>query len=203
MGMPVMSYAGKGMFAAALLAVGSAQCALPDLLETDRPHNFHVVDAGRVYRSAQPTAGELEAVIDVLGIRTVLNLRGPNAGKAWYDVEAAICAEKDVRLVDVALSARWLPPPDRLAEVIDALKTAEYPMLIHCNGGADRTGMVSAVYRMTILGHERAAALEELSPEFLHFRQWNPCMDTLAELYEPTPEWLEWYRAHSEEIACQ
>lgn len=189
--------------AIALTALSSAQCARPDLSGEGKPANFAVLDAGRAYRSAQPTGPQLERTIDALGIRTVLNLRGPNAGKDWYDDEAAVCAAEGVELIDFPMSAQSRPNPDLLAGVIDTLQTAEYPMLIHCSGGADRTGLISVIYRMLILGQPREEALAELSPEYLHIRQMTPCMDAVAERYEPTSEWLDWYRANYETIECK
>jgi protein tyrosine/serine phosphatase len=166
------------------------------------PYNFDVLDPGVAYRSSQPTGDQLDTIIARYDIRTVLNLRGENPGKSWYDDEAAVCAARGVTLVSGPMSAQALPPADVLAGVVDALQTAEYPMLIHCNAGADRTGAVSAIYRMLILGDDRAAALAELSPQHLHFQAYAPCMDTLAELYEPTSDWLDWYAANADQISC-
>ena len=50
--------------------------------------NFGVVDAGQVYRSAQPM-GELASVIAANKIRTVLNLRGGSEADPWYAAEVA------------------------------------------------------------------------------------------------------------------
>jgi protein tyrosine/serine phosphatase len=167
------------------------------------PYNFDTLDEGRAYRSSQPTGDQLEAIIDAYGIRTVVNLRGPNPGTEWYDTEAAVCQARGMTLISHPMSAKSLPSGELLADVIETLQTAEYPILIHCSGGADRAGAVSAIYRMIILGQNRDAALAELSPQHLHFRFYAPCMDTLAEMYEPTAEWLVWYTENAEQIECQ
>ncbi|HOB74100.1 MAG TPA: tyrosine-protein phosphatase [Phycisphaerae bacterium] len=193
----------RAALSVAFLALAPVACIDAGLPAGALPYNFDVLDDGQVYRTSQPTADHLETIIDTYGIRTVLNLRGENPGSDWYDAEKAVCEARGVTLISYPMSAKSLPSADVLASVIETLKTAEYPLLIHCNGGADRTGAVSAIYRMLILGEDRKAALAELSPAHLHFRSYAPCMDTLAEMYEPTPEWLEWYAANVEQIQCR
>jgi len=166
------------------------------------PFNFHELDKDRAYRSGQAMPCQLANAIDGYGIRTVVNLRGANPGKPWYDAEVEVCAAKGVTLVDHPMSANSLPSGELLAAVTDTLLTAEYPILIHCRAGADRTGAISAIYRMLILGHEKSDALAELTPLYFHFREFTPCMDTLAELYEPGDAWLAEYAATVDQIAC-
>ena len=186
---------------ASLLLVGSCPCA-PPIVTGASLANFHVLDAGRAYRSAQPDPIGLENVISQLGIKTVLNLRGPNPGEPWYDAEAQVCEAMNVTLADHPMSASHLPSGELLSAIVHTLQRAEYPLLIHCAGGADRSGAIAAIYRMLILGHDKSDALSELSPMYLHFRESKPCMDTLAERYEPTPEWLAEYAATVAEMTC-
>src|SRR5690606_35164032 len=132
--------------------------------------NFHAVDDGRLYRSGQPTPEQIRTVVEQYGVRTIINLRGPNAGKPWYDAEARATKELGITQIDHPFSAQSLPPGELLAAAEESLRTAEYPVLIHCESGADRSGMIAAVYRILIHGHDRSAALQELTPEYLHFR---------------------------------
>ena len=98
----------------------------------DLPFNFHELDAGKAYRSSQPTAEELKNVIDLLGIKTVINLRGPNPDEPWYNDELRVCREMDVTLVDHRMSAGSLPKPELLREITNTLQTDEYTILINC-----------------------------------------------------------------------
>jgi len=169
-------------------------CYDPVLLFTAKlPFNFHELDDGKAYRCAQPNGVELASMVDVLGIKTVINLRGSNPDEDWYNEEAAVCQEKSVYQADYRMSAGSLPEPEVLEGIVNTLKTAEYPILIHCQGGSDRTGAVSAIYRMLIAGDEKEIALHQLSAVYFHFRFYAPVMDQLAEMYEPTDEWLDWY----------
>ncbi len=164
--------------------------------------NFHTIDEGNAYRSPQLSGEALSWVIDHYGIKTVINLRGPNPGKVWYDDELSVCKAKKVALVDIPMSSQSLPPPDLLKSVVSTLKTSARPLLIHCQSGADRTGAVSALYRIEVLGQDRTAAMRELSPEYWHFRDQKPCMDKLIEIYEPTDEWMASYEQNYQQIPC-
>src|SRR5687768_371379 len=70
------------------------------------PRNFHIVEDGRAYRSAQPNASELSVVLEAYGINTVINLRGENTGEEWYDQEAALCESAGITLLNFPMSAR-------------------------------------------------------------------------------------------------
>ena len=56
--------------------------------------NFGTVVPGRVYRSAQLSGEALSARIREHGVRTVLNLRGPNPDETWYRRERQATLER-------------------------------------------------------------------------------------------------------------
>lgn len=64
--------------------------------------NFHPVTVDEAYRSAQLSEAELESYINKYRIRTVLNLRGENPGKEWYDDEINISRKHGVEHYDIA-----------------------------------------------------------------------------------------------------
>ena len=39
-----------------------------------------------------------------------------------------------------------MPPPESLRALLAAFDAAPYPIIYHCQAGADRTGLVSAIY---------------------------------------------------------
>jgi len=164
--------------------------------------NFHVIEEGRAYRSPQLSGEALAWVIDRYGIRSVVNLRGTNPDQKWYREEAAVCREKGVVLIDHPFNSQQLPAPELLAGLLETLRSAERPMLIHCQGGADRTGAAAALYRMIVLNQSRQQAMAELSADYWHSRAKAPCMDRLIELFEPTEAWLEQYAATYQQISC-
>lgn len=152
--------------------------------------DFYPIADGQAYRSRQPDAVLLEHVIKDLGVRTVINLRGENAGEPWYDAEVERVAELGAALVDIPMSASHPPSSEVLLQLYEAFLTVDHPILIHCKGGADRTGAASAIWRMTVAGDSRQDALSELDCRYGHFRQYTPAMDWLAEVFVPDANWI-------------
>ena len=103
-------------------------------------NNLHTLKKDYVYRSAQMNYSELERTIKKYDIKTIINLRGWREGKKWYEEEIAVCKKYNVKHHDIKFSTRRLPRKKDVLEFFEVLDTAEYPLLIHCQAGADRTG---------------------------------------------------------------
>lgn len=142
---------------------------------TFRPaKNFHEVDPGKFYRSAQLTGDEFADAIERFGIKTIINLRGAGPGEAWYDDEARVSKEKGVELLNFGFSTKHVPHRHALIPFLDALKTAKRPILVHCRSGADRTGEVSTIYKMLYMGKTKEEALDQLRWRYLYVRAFAP-----------------------------
>ncbi len=147
--------------------------------------NEHTVIPGRVYRVAQPSERDLEELTARHGIRTVLNLRGTNTWDDWYQDECRGTFAADIAQEDVTLSAQTLPFPAELRRVIEVLDRSEYPIVVHCKQGADRTGLVSAIVLLLYTDATLDAARRQLWPRYGHWpvaRTVN--MDLFFDLYE-------------------
>lgn len=131
--------------------------------------NFHAVKEGSVYRSAQLTEDELSTVARDHRIRSILNLRGAHPGQPWYDDEVTVSHKFGIAHYDYVLSARRLVTGARIIELLEIIRDAPKPLLIHCKAGADRTGLVSALY---LFADERVSADQadrQLSMVYGHF----------------------------------
>lgn len=129
--------------------------------------NLHTLEPGVAYRSAQLSSSRLETVIEDLGIKSVLNLRG-NTGSQWYKDETQVCDRLGVEHVSWKLSALRRVPPVELDMILVTLEAMPKPVLIHCQGGADRTGLVSAAWMYSEKGVSPEEAESQLSPLYGH-----------------------------------
>jgi protein tyrosine phosphatase (PTP) superfamily phosphohydrolase (DUF442 family) len=129
--------------------------------------NRHRISAA-TWRSGQPHPRQIRAWAR-LGIRTVLNLRGGmTCGSYWLEREA--CEECGIRLVDFALRSYEAPSKAQLQRARGLFQEVEYPLLMHCKSGADRTGLMGVLYRVAREGASVPEARRELSLRFGHLR---------------------------------
>jgi len=164
--------------------------------------NFHTVLAGRVYRCAQPSGHDVERRVHDWRIRTVINLRGCCDPWPWYVDEARATHRSNVAQEDIRFSAGHLPSVDEVRRLVEALDMVEYPILLHCRRGADRTGVASAVVLLLQTPATLDQARRQLSARYGHVAVGRPAfLNTFFDLYQ---EYLESRGlAHAPEIFRQ
>jgi hypothetical protein len=151
--------------------------------------NFHTVIPGKLFRCAQPSADRLEALVRRYGIHTVLNLRGCCDPWPYYVQEALTANRLNLSQEDLGLSANRLPSPQALRQLVDVFEQSEYPLLVHCNKGADRSGLASGVALLLLTDTPLPEARAQVGPRFGHFRIGHTVhIDRFFDLYQ---EWLE------------
>lgn len=131
------------LFWAGLLVGFSLPVYLATLYLND---NFHEVIPYQLYRSGQPEKGELLGYARKYGIRSVLNLRGENTGMPWYDDEVRDAKLAGLTHLDFRISSKYPLTERQIADLVAVMQQAPKPLLIHCEGGADRTGLAAALY---------------------------------------------------------
>ena len=108
-----------------------------------------------IYRSEQPTAAGMKN-LEALGIRTVINLRFFNNDRK--EAAGTLLRTERVKILT------WDIDDQHVIEVMRMLRqTDNGPFLIHCQHGADRTGLMSAMYRILEQGWSVDDALQELT----------------------------------------
>jgi protein tyrosine/serine phosphatase len=169
-------------------------------------HNMHRV-GGKMWRGNQPSPKRL-AELKEMGFRTILNLRGTQPGRHYYDLEHHACRELGLDIVDLPWGSREAPFVERIERLIDVFDEIAYPAFMHCKSGADRAGIVAVMYKLL---HEKAPfeeAIDQLSFKYLHIKQGKTGMlDHFFELYrkrnEDSPiEFLDWVRTEYDRQAC-
>ncbi len=148
--------------------------------------NIHSVDGGRLVRCAQLDADDYAELIEEYGIRTVVRLRGGKPGDEGFDATRLPTEAAGATFVHLPTSATRMPERDYLVNIWRTIQTAEYPMLVHCKAGADRTGLASALYVLHRTGDLRLAKEQLHTFPYLHMG-WGrtDAMDQVLEQYEP------------------
>lgn len=131
--------------------------------------NFNAVSDGVLYRSAQLSGDQFAAAIGQYKIKSILNLRGAHPHEAWWDDEVAVSQANGVAHYDIPLSAKRFVGEQQVEDILAVLRAAPKPLLIHCKSGADRSGLVAALYRYSVEHAEPAEADRQLSLAYGHF----------------------------------
>jgi uncharacterized protein (TIGR01244 family) len=120
--------------------------------------NFQKVN-DHVYRGAQPTDSGFKDLAQ-LGIRTVVDLR--DIGEHSQAAEQKVVTDLGMRYVSIPMHGMSTPNDDQVAAVQALFNdTTSGPVFVHCKRGADRTGMVVAVYRISHDQWDNKKALSE------------------------------------------
>lgn len=130
--------------------------------------NFAEIEPGAYYRSAQLTAGGLARTLRTNQIRTVVNLRGCNPEQDWYRAERAATLAAGATQVDLAMASDLWLSRDQMRTLVDVLRTAERPVLLHCEWGAERTGLASAIVELLRPGGSLESARDQFGPYYLY-----------------------------------
>ncbi len=127
--------------------------------------NFHQV-CDDAYRASQPSPSDLRSY-KKKGIKAVLNLRG-FAQQSYALFEEDSCKKLGLELISVPLSGSFAPQPEKLLEIIGIMEEIPKPFVLHCKSGADRAGLISAIYLIVQKKLSVTEAKKQLSFKYLH-----------------------------------
>jgi protein tyrosine/serine phosphatase len=131
----------------------------------DGVDNFHRVSA-LIYRSAQPSATGMRN-LRTLGIKSVINLRALHCDLAGLGGTGLLNHRLHV--------LTWKVQDRQVIRVLSMLRDAHgAPFLIHCKHGADRTGLMTAMFRIVEQGWSKEAAIREMvAGGYGYHRMWR------------------------------
>lgn len=155
------------ILALSLAIPAAAQSGHTGPLDTITIDNFGRVNE-RYYRGAQPQ-GRSYTDLAGLGVKTVIDLQ------EYGDVtEPALVEKAGMRYVRIPMNTRINPTREQLTQFLQLVNDpANQPVYVHCAGGRHRTGVMTAVYRMTADDWTPDQAFKEMKKyrfgaDFLH-----------------------------------
>ena len=118
-----------------------------------------------MFRSAQPSPSML-IKFKKKGIKTIINLRGERDNSINF-VEKKICNKINLDLIEFKILSRAAPTKDQILQARDLFKKINYPALMHCKSGADRTGIMASLYLIFHKKKNVKDAMKQLSFKYL------------------------------------
>ena len=157
----------------ALPAAAADKPAASASLSRIRIDNFGQVGA-TYFRGAQPE-GRDYTDLAALGIKTVIDLQADGEAGEQQLVESA-----GMRFHRIPMTTHTAPTADQIATFLQLVNDDKnQPVYVHCAGGRHRTGVMTAIYRMSGEGWTAEKAFQEmkqfkfgadiLHPEFKRF----------------------------------
>lgn len=128
-----------------------------------------------VFRSEQPSKKDFEA-LETMGLKTIVNFR-----RNKRDDKKA--RKTQLNLEHYPLRTKELTE-DQILTALQLIQSSEKPVLLHCWHGSDRTGAISAAYRIIFEDWDKEEAIKELrKEEFGYHENWYPnVVDLLRDL---------------------
>ncbi len=136
--------------------------------------NLHKV-SDDLYRGAQPSAEGMEQ-LEKLGIKTVVNLRSIHSDQD--ELEGTNLAYEHIEMT------AWNPESEDVVRFLRIISDSNsLPVFVHCQHGADRTGLMCAIYRITEQTWSKDEAIEEMTKGGFGFHEiWKNLPDYILKL---------------------
>ena len=131
-------------------------------------HNLHEIAPG-MWRSNQPAPSRVHAAAQ-MGVKSIINLRGARSDGGWQ-LEAEACAQTGIALYDFTARSRAAPDKAMLHAAKALFDEVPRPALMHCKSGADRAGLMSALYLLIVEQKPAREAAAQLAWKYGHVKQ--------------------------------
>jgi protein tyrosine/serine phosphatase len=119
------------------------------------------------YRGAQPK-GEEYHQLAVLGIKTVIDLRDDPK-----DYAKSLAERAGLKYINFPMSDKDYPASDTATKFLTLISNQEnWPVYVHCAGGRHRTGIMTAVFRLTVQGWDISRAYGEMK-NYDFYTRWG------------------------------
>jgi protein tyrosine/serine phosphatase len=129
-------------------------------IEAKGVDNFYKV-SDELYRGKQPSAEGFKN-LKKMGIKTIVNLR-------TEDSDSELIKNLDLAYVTIPMNASKAKEEDIIKFLKVMTDKSRGPVFVHCRRGADRTGLMCAVYRIVVQGWSDEDAIDEMVDGGYHF----------------------------------
>jgi protein tyrosine phosphatase (PTP) superfamily phosphohydrolase (DUF442 family) len=153
---------GSAAVSALVCAITLTAVAVPDHKRAagDRAvvdiENFGKVN-DHFYRGSQPEGRNYEQLA-AFGIKTIVDLREDSRDEAMSATERA-----GMRYINLPMKEKSYPQADTAARFLEIINDqTNWPVFVHCAGGKHRTGVMTAIYRMSVDGWGVDQAYQEM-----------------------------------------
>ena len=124
--------------------------------------NLYETVAPGMYRSGQMPPKYLGQTIQSLGIKTVVNLCEVPVDDPLYNAERQVVLANQTQFTHLPFLASLYPKAEQLNKLLNLIEKIEPPFLVHCHGGADRTGTFFVLLALQ-QGQSWSEAMRQLS----------------------------------------
>ena len=147
------------MYPKAIITAEGDKGHLTDVSAVDRIFNFHFVAPG-IMRASQPPMERFEFLKERYNLKTVLSFRQNNQVN---EQEKQILKAISVDFINIPMNAGERQSIEKIEKCLNIITDpSRQPILIHCHGGKDRTGLISAAYRIKYNNWSLEDALTEM-----------------------------------------
>ena len=186
-------YVSKYLAVATLLAVFSVLPMAAQTVTAISTHatpaialsSVHISNFGRIndnyYRGAQPKGGDYRD-LSALGVKTIIDLTSSDS----KGDERAMAEQAGMNYVQIPMTGHVPPTPEQIKQFLSLVTdSASEPVYVHCVGGKHRTGVMTAVYRMTLDGWNADQAFREMKQYKFGWEALHPEFKKFVYSYKP------------------
>jgi protein tyrosine/serine phosphatase len=147
--------------------------------------SVHISNFGRIndnyYRGAQPRGRDYRD-LSALGVKTVINLTNSDSQAN----ERAMVEQAGMNYVQIPMTTHVPPTQEQIKQFLSLVTdSASQPVYVHCVGGKHRTGVMTAVYRMTLNGWSADQAFKEMKQYKFGWEMMHPEFKKFVYTYKP------------------
>ena len=123
---------------------------------------------GNVRNTCQSDGDDLSHCVKKCRTKSALNLRGEHPTSSWHRVDMTVATNRNVIHYNLSLGSGRSLTLEQMDELGSLRRQVPKPISIHCDGGAERSGLISALYCFAFTGDPAEKADRQLTIWYGH-----------------------------------